>query len=141
MPSSAPRKTRYSPETKAAVLAALLEGQGASKVAADFKLPEGTVKAWASRTRHGASELRSVAPERRDEIGQLLIDYLHVNLTTLYAQAVVFSDPDWLKKQSASEAAVLHGVMTDKSIRLLEALGGPNAGAVQPISDARGHDQ
>src|SRR6185503_10105962 len=107
-------KAKYSAETKAAVVAALLEGQAASKVAAEYKLPEGTVKAWASRTRHGASELRSVAPEKRDEIGQLLIDYLHENLKTLTAQVIVFRDPVWLAKQEAADVAVLHGVLTDK---------------------------
>lgn len=118
-------RAKYSPETRAAVVAALLEGQSATKVAADYNLPEGTVKAWGSRTRNGASELRAVATERKDEIGDLLVEYLRENLVTLKAQAIVFRDPVWLAKQSAENAAVLHGVMTDKSIRLLEALGGP----------------
>jgi transposase-like protein len=120
-------KRVYPPETRAAVVAALLEGQAASKVAADYKLPEGTVKAWASRTRRGASELRSVAPEKRDEIGDLLIQYLRTNLATLKIQSeATFRDPAWLKKQNAADVAVLHGVLTDKTVRMLEALG--NAG-------------
>lgn len=41
---------------------------------------------------------------------------------TLREQVKVFRDPNWLKQQSASEAAVLHGVIADKQIRLLEAL-------------------
>ena len=120
-------RSKYSPEVKAAVVAALLEGQAASKVASDYHLPEGTVKAWGSRMRNGASELRSVTTEKRDEIGALLIEYLHENLSTLKAQAIVFRDPVWLAKQDAAHAAVLHGVLTDKSVRLLEALGGPHA--------------
>lgn len=128
-------KRKYDPAVKAAVVAALLEGQASSKVAAAYNLPEGTVKAWASRTRNGASELRSVAPEKRDEIGALLVAYLHTNLATLKAQAETFRDPVWLKQQNAADAAVLHGVLTDKSIRLLEALGGP-AGAATESADS-----
>lgn len=115
-------KKSYSADTKAAVIAALLEGQGVSKVAADFKLPEGTVKSWRSRLKGG--DVASVAPERKEEVGELLVAYLHANLSTLKAQLVVFADPDWLRKQEAGQVAVLHGVMTDKAIRLLEALGG-----------------
>lgn len=120
-------KTVYSPETKAAVLAALLEGQATSKVAADFKLPEGTVKAWRSRMQEGASPMRHVATEKVDAIGNLLVEYLHENLTTLRTQQTVFRDLAWLKQQEAQQLAVLHGVLTDKAVRLLEALGGPQS--------------
>jgi len=36
-------KTTYSPETKAAVMAALLEGQSVCKVAKEYSIPKGTV--------------------------------------------------------------------------------------------------
>ena len=116
-------KAKYSASTKAAAMAALLEGQSITKVAADFRLPEGTVKAWRHRMKGAATESK-VATEKREEIGGLLIDYLHANLSTLRSQQLVFADAEWLKKQDAGELAVLHGVMTDKAIRLLEALGG-----------------
>lgn len=116
-------KRTYSAETKAAAMAALLAGQAVNAVAAEFQLPEGTVKAWRHRMKGAATET-VVATEKREEIGTLLIDYLHANLSTLRAQQIVFADADWLKKQDAGELAVLHGVMTDKAIRLLEALGG-----------------
>jgi hypothetical protein len=40
----------------------------------------------------------------------------------LQIQAEAFSDKQWLAKQDASDVAVLHGVMTDKAVRLLEAM-------------------
>ena len=43
-----------------------------------------------------------------------------------------FGDPEWLKKQSAGELAVLHGVAVDKGIRLLEAL---EAGGGDAVAD------
>ncbi len=125
-PKKTPRK-EYPAETRAACMAALLTGQGIGEIAAQYKVPEGTLKSWRARMKPGeGTQVAAVASQKRDEIGGLLIEYLYENLQTLKAQAVVFRDPDWLKKQSADELAVLHGVMTDKSIRLLEALG--NAG-------------
>jgi hypothetical protein len=116
-------KTKYDAHTKAAVLAALVAGQGLEAAAEEYKVPLGTVKAWRHRMKGAASETLATT-ERSEEIGELLVEYLHANLTTLKAQTVVFSDPEWIKKQNAADAAVLHGVMTDKAIRLLEALSG-----------------
>ena len=106
------------------MLAALLSGQGSAEIAATYKIPEGTVRAMRSRMKNGPETVATVTTDKKQQIGTLLVDYLHANLTTLRKQLDVFSDPVWLMKQSASDAAVLHGVMTDKAIRLLEALGG-----------------
>ncbi len=109
----------YSEETKAAVMAALLSGQSVNQVAAQYQLPKGTVSSWRAR-----AEVRpQVASDaQQKEMGELLLDYLRETLTTLKEQAVHFRNLEWLEKQSASELAVLHGVQTDKAIRLLEAL-------------------
>ena len=105
-------------------MAALLAGQSTAEIASAYKVPQGTILAWQSRLKK-APALAELAIEKRKEVGELLIDYLHANLSTLASQQRVFSDHDWLKTQDAGELAVLHGVMTDKAIRLLEALGGP----------------
>jgi len=108
----------HPPEVKAAAMAALLAGQGTAEVARAYKLPESTVSRWKAKARKEAG--------RSDDVGALLLDYLTENLETLRSQARTFRDEAWLKKQSAADAAVLHGVMTDKAVRLLEALeGGP----------------
>jgi transposase-like protein len=112
----------YTDETKSSVMAALLTGQSVSKVASDYNIPAGTVKSWKSRQMNGCNPIGEVATEKKLEIGDLLIDYLRTNLTTLKKQSEVFQDEKWLKEQSASELAVLHGVIADKTIRLLEAL-------------------
>lgn len=111
----------YSEHIKAQALAALLTGQAPAQVAATFGIPIGTLRSWKSRQRNG-SGVAVVAMEKRERIGQLLLEYLVENLETLKAQQVVFRDVEWLKKQSASEVAVLHGVALDKAIRLLEGL-------------------
>lgn len=109
---------QYSDDTKAAVVAALMTGQSVSQVAKDYNIPKGTVSSWKNR----GVALDAVDATQKSEIGDLLLDYLRENLATLRAQAVLFRDIDWLKLQDASAAAVLHGVMTDKAVRLLEAL-------------------
>ena len=116
------KRREYSPETKGAALAALLEGQSITKVAKDYKIPEGTIKSWRSRLTSEASNA-IVATDKKERVGELLIDYLERNLKTLRAQAEAFANIEWLMGQDADKAAVLHGVMTDKTVRLLEALG------------------
>ncbi|MEM9773322.1 MAG: hypothetical protein AAF902_01995 [Chloroflexota bacterium] len=110
--------SKYSNETKAAVMAALLEGQSVGKVAKDYKIPEGTVSAW--KYRQGTA--KNAVQKNTEQIGELLLGYLNENLITLKAQSKFFRQEEWLRKQHAADAAVLHGVLTDKSIRLLEAL-------------------
>lgn len=109
----------YSEDTKAAVMAALLSGQSISSVAKEYQIPKGTVSSWMNRK---AKPLAQNVTQKTERIGELLIGYLQSNLEALSAQAEQFKDREWLKKQTASDAAVLHGVMTDKAIRLLEAL-------------------
>lgn len=108
----------YSDETKAAVMAALLAGQSINSVAREYKIPKGTVSDWNRK----AHERVGPEPTQKREIGALLLEYLQTNLATLRKQSEVFSDEKWLKRQSASELAVLHGVLADKTIRLLEAV-------------------
>lgn len=114
-----PKKGRHDPEVRAAAMAALLAGQGVLQVAAEYKLPKATVSRWRQEARAEAG--------RSEDVGALLLDYLSESLETLRAQAVAFRDPEWLHRQDASEAGVLHGILCDKAVRLLEALD-PSAG-------------
>ena len=127
------RKKARDPEVRAAVLAALLAGQSITAVASTYRIPTGTIKAWAKRARDRGDTVAEVADDatakkRKVEVGELILAYLRENLTTLRAQQEVFRDREWLKTQSAGELAVLHGVTVDKAVRLLEAMGGPGAG-------------
>lgn len=114
----------HAPEVKAAVLAALLAGQGVEAVAAQYRLPVGTVKSWKSKMR-GESPVVFTDDQQAD-VSRLLLDYLRESLATLiHQQRTVFRDLKWLKQQSAAELATLHGVLTDKVARLTQAMSGP----------------
>lgn len=101
-------------------MAALLTGQSVSQTARDFTLPKSTV----SRIRGEIPklELERTATQKRDSLEALLLAYLRTMLTTLQAQAEAVGDPEYVKAQSASELAVLHGVLADKTFRILSAL-------------------
>jgi len=124
----APRRAArqaYSEATKAAALAdVLLLGPGAT--AAKYGIPVGTIHSWSSRG-------NPLASLKKEHIGALVATYLEANLQALTAQAYVTSDPEYIKQQSAESLAILHGVMADKSVRLLEAL---HAGSERAALDA-----
>lgn len=111
-------RNQYSDETKAAVMAALATGQGASQVAKEYKIPRGTVRGWKSRM----GSVAIVATEKKEEIGDLLVDLITEQVITLKAQYITVRDPKWIVLQSASDMAMLIGVTTDKLIRMLESL-------------------
>ena len=117
-------RKEHPPELRAAAMGALLAGQGVHEVSRAYKLPTSTVSRWKAEARAQAG--------RSDDVGALLLDYLRENLTTLRAQAVAFRNVEWLAKQDASSAGVLHGILTDKAVRLLEAL---EASPVAPSSN------
>lgn len=107
----------YDEATKAAVMAALLTGQSVNSVAKAYQIPEATVRYWRAKSK----AFSGVGAQKRDEISEKLYAYLMANLDALKVQSDVFADPKWLREQPANELAVLHGVLTDKAIRLLEA--------------------
>lgn len=109
--------SNYSDELKAQVMAALLAGQSLNKVAGEYKLPKSTVQGW----RKQADAIRSTGGATSESIDAKLLEYLGKSITALCIQAEHFGDKGWLTKQSAEQLAVLHGVQTDKIIRLLEA--------------------
>jgi len=111
------RGVRHSDETKAAVMAALLAGQGVDKVAEAYRLPVGTVKAW----KRQAGEFVQVDPQKRDDLGEMIGEYLSELLVTLKAQVVHMRSPGFLSTAHADSLAVNHGVLADKAFRLLEA--------------------
>lgn len=116
-------RREYSDEIKAQVMAALLAGQSVSKTAERFEIPKGTVSGWAKRAGAGVrGELATVATQKRERIGHLIIDNLEAEMEATKAMTNVFKDEQWLRKQEASQLAVLFGVIKDKTHRVLQEL-------------------
>lgn len=122
-------RREYSDETKAQVMAALLTGQAVSKVADDYRIPYSTVGNWAKDAR---GLIRDSSIQKRERIGELVVDNVEAALEATRALANVFADETWIRKQEAAQLAVLYGVLSDKTVRVLEMLpdgaGDSNAG-------------
>ena len=112
----------YDPELIARVVAAVLAGSSVSAVAREYRIPKGTVSTWVKRKGHSLTDGATVATQKRERIGGLIIDNLEAQLEATRSIAQVVSDGEWVKKQPASELAILFGVISDKSFRILEAL-------------------
>jgi fructose-specific phosphotransferase system IIC component len=127
--------TAHSDETKAAVLAEILAGASVRGVAKRHGLSPGTVRGW--RAQAGLHP-PPVSPQKRADLGEQLYGYLEDSLGALRAQLALFADPDWLKKQPAGDLAILHGIVADKTARLLAAIRvdeRAGAAAIEPGAD------
>lgn len=111
------RGRKHPDEVQAQVMAALLAGQGIMEVSRQYNLPESTIREWVD-----SDTIAEVRAQKGREIERLLFNYLTANLKALEAQAQVVTEAEYIKQQPADSLAVLHGVMADKSIRLLEAI-------------------
>lgn len=120
-----PRGKQHSDATKAAVIAALLAGQGVTEVATHYNVDKSLVSRWKAGIT--PEQRQRIATKKQADFGDLLATYLQETLATLTAQAVFFRNETWLNKQPAADVAVLHGVCADKAIRLLEAIERANA--------------
>lgn len=124
-------RTTIPDDVRAAVLADLLI-LNPSAVAAKHGLKRATVYKIRERNdaiiKPQAAELSTVVELKKQRVAALAMEYLDANLNALTAQAYVAADPNYINRQPAGELAILHGVLADKSIRLLEALHGGAAG-------------
>lgn len=106
----------YTEEFRVAVTAdvALL---GVAATCAKYRISRSLLSYWRKTY---APQTQTVL--RSDRISALLANYLESNLQALTAQAYVTADPEYLNRQPAESIAVLHKVMGDQAIRLLEAI-------------------
>jgi transposase-like protein len=108
----------YSLDVKAAALAALATGESLHSVARRLGISRATLRRW----RGSAAPLVAQGdPQKTQQIGAQLCGFLEESIETLTTQARVVRDDAWLRRQSAADLAVLHGVMFDKTARLLAA--------------------
>lgn len=113
------RGKKHGDDLQAQVMAALLAGQGVNEVAREYNLSKSVV----SRIKNSATgeALERLEPKKGEQIEVLLFNYLTTTLRTLEQQSEIVGEREYVTKQPAGELAVLHGVMADKAIRLLEA--------------------
>jgi hypothetical protein len=115
----------HDPETRAAVLAALLSGSSIADISRRLKIPDSTIADWRDQAGIGPKAPKTpgyIREEQKADLGERVGGYLDDILVTVRAQAIHTRDPEWLHRQNAHDLAILHGVLVDKAIRLLGAL-------------------
>lgn len=113
------RGKKHSDETRAAVISALLQGQGVNEVAQAYDLPKSSVSGIKSDLTKG--ELEQVRTQKKENIADLVENHLRASLTACVNIANITQNVEWVNKQSGDNLAVFYGVLSDKSLRLLEA--------------------
>lgn len=106
--------------TKAAVMAALLEGQSINAVSKEYKVSRETIRKWGRQ--NGAGRAPVPSEDQQNKIAGLICNLLETNLATLQVHAGLAQNKEWVDKQSAAELATFYGVISDKTFRILEAL-------------------
>lgn len=134
-------RQKYSAEVKAACIAALRLGSSPAEVAKQFNVLPATVRGWKSRLEPlngpapspevlaGMNPTERARAEEHERVRSLVMDYLMQGLESLREQAKTASQDDYLRGQSAHDVAILHGVLADKVVRILEAYNGLDAGS------------
>jgi hypothetical protein len=112
----------YSDEIRAQVLAQLALGVSISALSREYHISRATISSW--RQAAGLGDLAPIDQQKRQDLGELIAEYLRAGLAALAAQAVEAARPAWITRQPAGELAVFHGVLADKLVRILAALEG-----------------
>jgi transposase-like protein len=105
---------------KAAVMAALLEGQAVTKVADDYKIDKATVSRIKKQL--PADKLQEVATKKELDIANSIALMLDASFKAIHNILRQTENAEWLNKQPADELATFIGVTSDKVFRVLEAI-------------------
>lgn len=108
----------YTDEFKAEVIARASMGEPVKALAREYKMPEATVRYW----RDTAKAQPVLAPEKREDLGVLVYEYLVAGLQALIAQAREVAKAEYIQEQSADKLYLLHGTLADKLIALFGAI-------------------
>lgn len=107
----------YPPETRAAVLAAVASGQSVNSIAKQYGISHAAIRRW----RDIALAPPIGAQQKKQAIGEQVYGLLEDSIETLRVQVRAMRDEEWIKKQSAADLAILHGVLHDKARNVLAA--------------------
>jgi transposase len=113
------RGKKTTDEKKAGVISALLAGQGVQEVAKAYQLPESTVRDLKSSLT--SEQFAEVRAKKAEMLAGLIEGHLNTSLEAATNIARQTNNADWLDKQSAEDLGVFYGILTDKSVRILEA--------------------
>lgn len=124
-----PTGQRHPPELRARVVAEVVAGDSIRAVAKRWGIPYPTAQAWWREDR--PTDTTDARTQRR--MVDQLYDTAFDCLDAVRATAGLFQDPAWTRAQTAEGLAVLVGVLSDRTVRMLGGLR-----PAEPDDQARG---
>lgn len=120
-------------EVVAKIQGKLLAGMKPAEIAKELNVSQSSI----SRAKAKISKelLSKMNQEQAEVISDLVMQQLETGLEASITIANQAHDDEWRRKQGASELATFYGVVTDKSIRLLEASEAASLANRQRIED------
>lgn len=121
---------------KAAIIALLLEGCGATEIERRMGVPESTVRNY--KRELTADQLASINEKRAGRLDEILWDHLESNFAAMKAITTHVQSEEYIQRQDPDALAVFFGVTHDKSVRILDAIerasgrGGGDTGGSEP---------
>jgi hypothetical protein len=107
----------YTPEQKAAVIADLLSGCTINQCVEKYDIPRGTIGYWSASLKQESNNPNI----KKEKTGELIVANLTIGLEK-YREILEAIDASWIRAQSAHDVAVLLGVISDKSHRILDGI-------------------
>ncbi len=108
------------PRIHAQALADFTTGMGVRAVARRYGISQSTASAWHGEARGTVQAV--VRTQKQHDLGGLVVDYLEEALITLTAHVRLARDQEWFMRQNAADLAIFHGVLVDKTTRILSAM-------------------
>lgn len=121
------KRTTYTAEQRAQVVAAWKAGASLNAIVRAQGIPKSTVREWVKGVERIAVAPKTTQGAEEGETSALNIDAMAWRLVggsfdALDAVHRLAQDPDWLRRQNAADVAIFFGVISDKLIRVLEAV-------------------
>ena len=105
------------PEKKAAALAGLMAGKTISEVAKETGLSVGIIHRMKSEI---PQEMEKVGKEKSATFGEMIGQNFAHHIEALNAYVTHTSTPEYIRGQTASDMAALHGAVAGYAVRLLD---------------------
>lgn len=105
--------------TKANAVAAMISGHSYGEVTKQTGVPKTTLIRWLGEI---GPEAFVKARNGQKTLEELIEELARENMLTLINHTKQARDPEWFKRQNAADLAVMDGVMTDKTVRIVQVL-------------------
>jgi hypothetical protein len=109
------RGVAHPQELRAQVVAAVLAGTTVAEAARQFGVSKSLASEWSQ-----SAEVRTIRTEKMVSDAELIMGYFRAALRAMIAQAELFADDDYCRRQDADKLALAHGILGTKLAGIAE---------------------